>query len=86
MFNPLKRVTMKVFQLHVDSARCYWMGMALVAAMSYETAVAEYAKNSDSGEFVRNGEIVFTADSKKPLDGLTSAKDGILCDVVVFDA
>ena len=77
---------MKVFQLHVDSARCYWIGMALVAAMSYEAAVAEYAKKSESGEFVKSGEIAFTADSLKPLEGLTSAKDGILCDVVCFDA
>lgn len=77
---------MKVFQLHVDSTRCYWIGMALVAAMSYEAAVAEYTKNSDSGEFVKSGEIVFTADSQKPLEGLTSTKDGILCDVVAFDA
>lgn len=77
---------MKVFQLHVDSARCYWIGMALVAAMSYKAAVAEYANNSDSGEFVKSGEIIFTAESRKPLEGLTSVKDGILCDVVVFDA
>ena len=77
---------MKVFQLHVDSEKCYWIGIALVAAISYEAAVVEYAKNSDSGEFVASGEIIFTSDSQKPLDGLTSVKDGILCDVVTFDA
>ena len=77
---------MKVFQLHVDSAKCFWIGMALVAAMSYEAAVAEYARNSDSGEFVKSGEIVFTSDSQKPLEGITSVKNGILCDVIAFDA
>lgn len=77
---------MKVFKLEIDCAKCYWIGMALVAAMSYEAAVAEYAKNSDSGEFVTSGEIIFTSDSQNPLDGLTSAKNGILCDVVAFDA
>lgn len=77
---------MKVFQLHVNSAKCYWIGMALVAAISYEAAVAEYAKNSDFGEFVKSGEIVFTSDSQKPIDGLASENSGILCDVVTFDA
>lgn len=77
---------MKVFKLEIDCAKCYWMGMALVAAMSYDAAVSEYISQSESGEFVKSGEIVFTADSQKPLDGLTSANTGILCDVVVFDA
>ena len=77
---------MAVFKLEIDCAKCYWIGMALVAAISYEAAVAEYANNSDSGEFVKSGEIEFTSDSQNPLDGLISAKDGILCDVVCFDA
>ena len=77
---------MKVFKLEIDCAKCYWMGMALVAAMSYDAAVAEYAKNSDSGAFVKSGEIVFTQDSKRPLEWLAGTKTGILCDVVAFDA
>ena len=85
-FNPLICVIMQVFKLEIDCAKCYWVGMALVAAMSYDAAVAEYVKESDSGEFVENGEIIFTSDSKEPLDGLTSANTGILCEVVCFDA
>ena len=77
---------MQVFKLEIDCARCYWMGLALVAAMSYEAAVAEYTKNGDSGEFVESGEIIFTPDSKEPLEGLTSTKTGILCDVMTYDA
>ena len=77
---------MKVFKLEIDCAKCYWIGMALVAATSYEMAIAEYVKSSESGEFVASGEIIFTSDSQKPLDGLTYDGTKVLCDVVVFDA
>ena len=85
-FNLLIFTIMQVFKLEIDCAKCYWVGMALVAAMSYEAAVSEYINQSESGKFVKCGEIIFTSDSQKPLDGLTSANTGILCDVVAFDA
>ena len=77
---------MKVFKLEVDVAKCNWVGVALVAAMSYEAAVVEYASKSDSGEFVRSGEIVFNEDARTPLNKVTSDYVGILCDVVLFNA
>ena len=76
---------MQVFKLEIDCAKCYWVGMALVAAMSYEAAVSEYISNSESGEFVKSGEIVFTQDSQQPIDGLAYESTKVLCDVVTFD-
>lgn len=77
---------MQVFKLEIDCARCYWMGMALVAAVSYEAAVGEYVKNGDSGAFVTSGEIVFTEDSKTPIEGLKYGSTRILCDVTTFES
>lgn len=77
---------MKVFKLHVDCAKCYWVGVALVAAVSYEVAVSEYICQSENGEFVASGEIIFTEDSRRPIEGLTCNGTKILCDVVVFNA
>ena len=77
---------MKIFKLHIDCSKCNWIGMALVAAMSYDAAVNEYVNNGDSGEFVRKGEIVFTDDSKTPLEGLEFSDTRILCDITVFNS
>ena len=81
-----KKAIMNVFKLEIDCARCYWVGMALVAAVSYDAAVNEYVKSGESGDFVKSGEIVFTSDSKKPIEGLVSENEGVLCDVVTYDA
>lgn len=76
---------MKVFKLEIDCARCYWVGMALVAAVSYDAAVNEYVKSGESGDFVKSGEIVFTQDSQNPIKGLVYDQTKVLCEVVTYD-
>lgn len=76
---------MNVFKLEIDCMVSNWVGMALVAADDYKGAVKEYVKNGLSGEFVRSGEIVFTEDSKKPIEGLIFGKRKVICEVIACD-
>lgn len=77
---------MQVFKLEIDCAKCCWIGMAIVAAESYDAAVDEYIMRGESGIFVANGEIAFTEDSKIPIEGLTYHTTKVLCEVTTFES
>ncbi len=77
---------MKVFELRLDCSKCDGVGMAIVAASSYEEAISEYEENGDCGDDVKDGLVVFTERNRIPIAGLEYSGDvQILCECFCFN-
>ena len=77
---------MNVFKLELDCSRCDGVGMALVAAPDFESAIEEYVKSGECSDDVASGLMVFTKQSEEPIYGLHyDGSEEVLCDCFCFN-